>query len=106
MKTLRSLSSAAGAVWSALVWRITTPSKCSVNTSFPTRPGQAPPLKQYAGLASCRTAGAQCFYKLYTEDGPNLDLGDLSEVHARWDLMLCTDSIDYNVDGTNQTTLK
>ena len=63
---------------------------------FPTRPGQAPTLKQYAGLASCRTAGPLCFYKLYTEEGPDLDLGDLSAVHARWDLMLCNDSIDYN----------
>ena len=62
---------------------------------FPTRPGQAPTLKQYAGLASCRTAGAQCFYKLYTEDGPDLDLGDLGPTTARWDLNLCNDTIDF-----------
>ena len=74
---------------------------------FPTRPGQAPTLKQYAGLVSCRTAlPAQCFYKLYVEDGPDLDLGDLSETHAHWDLNLCNDTIDYNGDGLNEEAME
>ena len=67
---------------------------------FPKLPGQKVRLKQYSGLyPSSSPAGVRAFSIFYTEDHPNLDLGDYSTTHGFWDVELGTTTLDLNGHG-------